>query len=112
MNQVQNSVTLIGHIGQDPKSIKTKSDRTMTTFSLATNESYTKDGKKVTTTQWHNCQCFGKLGDTLVKYTKKGSQMAVMGKIIYNKYTDKNGIARVATNIEVNDFFFLDKKEE
>jgi len=33
-----------------------------------------------------------------------------MGKITYNKYTDKNGVARTTTNIDVNDFSFLDKK--
>ena len=72
MNQVQNSVTLIGNLGNAPEMIKTKSDSAMVKFSIATNESYTKNGEKIESTQWHNCVTFGKRGETLHQYAKKG----------------------------------------
>lgn len=110
MNQVQNSVTLIGNLGNAPEMINTKSDSAMVKFSIATNESYTKNGEKIKSTQWHRCITFGKRGETLHKYAKKGSKIAVQGKIMYRNYTDKDGNARTSTNIEVSDFTFLDKK--
>ena len=110
MNSVQNAVTLIGNLGDAPKIINTKNDTMMVSFSLATNESYMKNGEKIQNTQWHNCITFGKRGEALHKYAKKGSKIAVQGKIQYKNYTDKNGNARTATNIQVSDFTFLDTK--
>lgn len=112
MNQVQNSVTLIGNLGQDPEK-KGSKQNAITSFSLATNESYNnKDGEKVTVTQWHRCVAFGKKAETLVQYAKKGSKLAVQGKIKYNRYTDKDGIERLSIDIVVNDFALLDQKPE
>ncbi len=112
MNQVQNSVTLIGNLGKDPVK-KGSKQSSVTSFSLATNESYNnKDGEKVTITQWHRCVAFGKKAETLVQYAKKGSKLAVQGKIKYDRYTDKDGIERLSIDIVVNDFVLLDQKPE
>lgn len=111
MNKVQNSVTLIGNIGKDAEMIKTSNGNPMAKFSMATNETYMKDGTKVTITQWHNCVSFGKKSEVLQKYAKKGIKIAIQGKLKYNNYTDKNGISRTAVNIEINDFSLLGKIE-
>ncbi|WP_020537987.1 single-stranded DNA-binding protein [Lewinella cohaerens] len=112
MNQVQNSVTLIGNLGKDPVK-KGSKQNTVTSFSLATNESYNnKDGEKITLTQWHRCVAFGKKADILVQYAKKGSKLAVQGKIKYDRYTDKDGIDRLSMDIIINDFIMLDQKPE
>ncbi len=109
MNLIQNSVTLIGYIGKDAEMLKTNTGNSMVRFSLATNESYMKDGHKVTQTDWHNCVAYGKKSEFLQKYAKKGCKMAVIGKLKYNNYTDKKGIERIAVNIVVNDFSPLGK---
>lgn len=112
MNQVQNSVTLIGNLGKDPVK-KGSKQNSVTSFSLATNESYNnKDGEKITVTQWHRCVAFGKKADTLVQYAKKGSKLALQGKIKYDRYTDKDGIDRLSIDIIINDFIMLDQKPE
>lgn len=110
MNQVQNSVTLIGNLGQAPEKFDTTNGSFFTKFSLATNEFYMKDGEKIQTTQWHRCITFGKKAEAIHKYAKKGGKLAVQGKITYRNYTDKDGKTRLATNIEVNDFQLLDRK--
>ncbi|PSR14974.1 MAG: single-stranded DNA-binding protein [Bacteroidetes bacterium] len=114
MNQVQNSVTLIGNLGKDPQPINTqKDDTTMISFSLATNEVYNnKQGEKVTTTQWHRCVAFGKKAEVIKQYAQKGSKMAVQGSLRYTRYTDKEGVERFSVDITVNDFAFLDSKPE
>lgn len=109
MNLIQNSVTLIGYLGKDAEMIKTSTGNPMVKFSLATNESYMKEGNKVTLTDWHNCVSYGKRSEFLQKYAKKGHRIAVTGKLKYNSYTDKNGIDRTAVNIVVNDFSLLGK---
>jgi len=112
MNSVQNTVTLIGNLGNAPEKFDTKNDSTMVRFSIATNESYIKNGEKIQSTQWHNCITFGKRGEILHKFAKKGSKLAVQGKIQYRNYTDKEGKSRMSTNIQVSDFTFLGRRSE
>jgi single-strand DNA-binding protein len=112
MNQVRNSVRLIGNLGKDPESIATKTDTVMTTFSLATNDNYTKNGDRVSETQWHRCKAFGKKAESIMKYAKKGIQMAVDGQIKYSRYTDKAGVERLSVDIIVSDFLLLNNKSE
>ena len=112
MNQVQNSVTLIGNLGKDPD-YRTLENGQVCRFSLATSSSYkNKAGEKVTDTQWHNVVAFGKTAEIISQYASKGSKLAIQGKITYRKYTDKAGIDRYSTDIVVSDFVFLSKREE
>lgn len=111
MNLLANSVTLVGHLGKNPERLNTKTNSIVTTFSLATNETYIdKSGEKVTTTQWHRCVAFGKRAETLLKLAQKGSKLLVQGQIKYNRYTDKDGIERLSVDIQVGDFMLLDNK--
>ena len=71
-----NSVTLTGRLGSDPEK---KENRV--TFSIATNDGY-GDKKK---TNWHNCVAFGKSGDILAEFAKKGDNLSVSGHLDYFK---------------------------
>ena len=45
MSTIQNSVMLIGHLGDNPEEVKLDSNKKLTTFSVATNLRYkNKDG--------------------------------------------------------------------
>lgn len=93
-----NKVTLFGRVGNDPENTKG-----VVKFSLATDESYKdKDGNKVEKTAWHSCVSFGKQGEIIEKYVKKGDQFLIEGKIDYNKHEDK-----YYTSIIVSEFNFI-----
>lgn len=78
---------------------------------MATNESYkNQKGEKVTETTWHNLVMWGKTAENLSKYTDKGSEVGVEGKISNRSYTDKNGEKRYMTEIVVSDFLLMEKK--
>jgi single-strand DNA-binding protein len=114
MKTLNNSVRLLGNVGMDPEVISFESGNKLAKFSLATNErrkSKEKDGYENITT-WHNLVIWGKGADIIETYIKKGAQLAVEGKLTYNKYTDKDGNSRVATEILVNDFTMLGGKSE
>lgn len=111
MNLLVNSVTLLGHVGKDPERLNVKTNSIVTSFSLATKETYIdKNGEKVTTTQWHRCVAFGKRAENLMQLVQKGSKMLVQGQIRYNRYTDKDGIERQSVEIQVGEFMILDSK--
>jgi single-strand DNA-binding protein len=50
-----NKVTLVGHVGEDPKVNQINDDVKVARFPLATNEFYIdKEGNEIQKTQWHN----------------------------------------------------------
>ena len=66
MRNLRNSVQLIGRLGQDPEVRTLTSGKKLTSFSLATTDSYKNaNGDKVEETQWHNVVAWGKVGEIL-----------------------------------------------
>ena len=111
MNNLRNSVRLIGNLGAAPEVKSLEKGNKLAKLSLATNETYTNQkGEKVTETQWHNLVVWGKQADIVEKYLTKGSEIAVEGKLTSRSYTDKEGVKKYFTEIVVNDFLMLDKK--
>jgi single-strand DNA-binding protein len=111
MNNLRNSVRLIGNLGAAPEVKNLEKGNKVAKLSLATNETYTNTkGEKVTDTQWHNLVVWGKPAEIVEKYLTKGSEIAVEGKLTSRSYTDKDGVKKYFTEIVVNDFLMLDKK--
>ncbi|WP_026952895.1 single-stranded DNA-binding protein [Algoriphagus mannitolivorans] len=108
MNALRNKVQLIGRLG-DKVEIKTlESGKIMGKASLATNEVYRNaQGEKVTETTWHNLVIWGKNAEILDKYTDKGSEIAIEGKLTNRSYNDKNGEKRYITEVVVNEILLL-----
>ena len=107
-----NKVFLIGYTGKDPEVMTTDAGLKIARFSLATNESYkNKDGEKVEKTEWFNIVAFKGRAETLEKYVKKGSRLAIEGKFQSRTY-EKDGQTKYFTEVVVLNFEFLDKKEE
>jgi single-strand DNA-binding protein len=112
MNNLRNSVRLIGNLGQNPDVKELTGGKKLAKFSIATSETYKDEkGEKVTETQWHNLIVWGKQADTIEKYLKKGSEVAIEGKLNNRNYTDKEGNKRYVTEIIVNEFVLLGGKK-
>ena len=110
---MRNKVTLIGNLGQNPEVKELNGGNKLAKFSLATNETYrNKAGEKVTETQWHNLIAWGKTADIIGKYLKKGSEVAVEGKLLNRNYTDKEGMKRYITEIQVSEVLMLGAKKD
>ncbi|HEY6161798.1 MAG TPA: single-stranded DNA-binding protein [Bacteroidia bacterium] len=108
MNTLRNKVQLIGNLGNNPEVKSLEGGRKLAKFSLATSEQYkTKDGEKVKETQWYNLVTFGKTANIVEKYLKKGSRVAVEGKLTSRDYTDKDGIKRSFVEVQVNELLML-----
>lgn len=110
MLSISNKVQLIGFLGAEPETKNLESGKKVTRFSLATNESYKNaNGEKVTDTQWHNIVAWGKVAELAETLLKKGSHLAIEGKLTSRSYTDVNGNGRAITEIQLNEFLLLDK---
>lgn len=112
MNALRNRVQLIGNLGANPEVKNFDKGKKLAKFSLATNESFKNaQGELIKETQWHNLVAWGKTAEIVEKLLKKGSEIAVEGKLISRNYTDKDGAKRYITEIEVSEFLILSKRE-
>lgn len=108
MNALRNKVQLIGNLGMDPEVKSLDGGKKLAKMSLATNESYKNaQGEKVTETQWHNLVAWGKTAEIAEKFLNKGSEVVVEGKLIHRNYTDKDGVKRYVTEVEVSELLLV-----
>jgi single-strand DNA-binding protein len=111
MSNLRNSVQLIGRLGQDPELRTFDSGKTKATFSLATSEKFkNQKGEKVEETQWHNLVVWGKLAEIAGQYLKKGSEIAIEGKLVHRSYEASGGEKKYITEINVKDMVMLGGK--
>lgn len=103
-----NKITLIGNLGRDPEVRMIDNNRKVTSFSLATNKTYTNSrGEKVEKTEWFRISAWNKLADISENYLKKGSLVYVEGELSTNEYTDKEGKPRFSLEVMVRDLTLL-----
>ena len=111
MENLRNSVRLVGRLGIDPKVTKFENGKQVVTFRIATDESYkTKEGERVENTQWHNLTVWNGLSKVAEKYLKKGMEITVEGRLVHRTYEDKNGKTVFVTEVEVQDLLMMGKK--
>ncbi len=104
---MKNKVQLIGHVGQDPE-IKQLENGRVANFTIATNDSYTNaKGEKVEQTEWHRVSAWGKTVEIIEQLLKKGSHVAIEGKLTHRSYDDKDGNKRYITEVVANELVML-----
>ncbi len=111
MYALKNKVQLIGNLGNAPEVKTLESGKKMARFSIATNESYRNaKGEKITETQWHNLIAWGKVAELAEKYLTKGKEVMIEGKLVNKNYTDKAGVKKYITEVQVNELLLLGDK--
>ena len=103
-----NQVALMGRLTADPELRHTPNDVAVTTFTIAVNRSYVKQGAErqadfIDIVAWRNTAEF------ICRYFKKGQMMAVSGSIQTRTYTDKEGKNRKAFEIVADNVEFVPK---
>lgn len=107
-----NKVILVGHLGKDPEIRYLDGNISIVNFPFATSEFYSKDGKRIEQTEWHNIVMWRSLADMAVKYLSKGRLVYIEGKLRTRTYEDKEGIRRYTTEIVADSFNILGRKSD
>lgn len=108
-----NKVFLIGHVGQDPEVHTFENDSAVANFSLATKERGYKlqNGTEVPErTDWHRIVMKGNAAKTVEKYVHKGDRLAIIGKVSYRDFEDRNGQKVHVTEIIAHEMEMLTPK--
>jgi single-strand DNA-binding protein len=93
-----NKVILLGFLGADPECRTLDSGKMVANFSLATTETYKKDGEKQSVTEWHRVCLFGAPAEIAQKYLKKGQLVYIEGKLKTRSW-EKDGVTKYTTEI-------------
>lgn len=111
MQNLRNRVQLIGRLGKDPETTFFDDGKALSKFSIATTEVFNNaQGEKVEETSWHQIVTWGKTAQHAGEYLKKGSEVAIEGKILTKQWQDKEGNNRQTTEIVAHEFLMLGKK--
>ncbi|MBA4250238.1 MAG: single-stranded DNA-binding protein [Chlorobiaceae bacterium] len=106
-----NRAQLIGNLGRDPENRVTSNNLNITSFSIATTNSYKgTDGNWINETTWHNIVAFN-ISDYLKQTLRKGLKAYVEGRISKREYTDKEGVKRTSLEIIASQIIPLDSRE-
>ena len=96
-----------GNLGNDAEQRFTSDGKSVVSFSVGVKCGY---GDKATTT-WARCSMFGKSGEGVFPYLKKGILVGVSGEAALREWSDKEGQKRTNLEVRVNDLSLLSKKE-
>lgn len=97
-----NIVVIEGHITRNAE-MKSAGATTVTSFSIANNQSYKKDGDWVDNVYFFECEIWGAFGETMRQYLNKGQKVTIIGQLVQNRWIDTNGKSRNAEKIRVKD---------
>ena len=106
-----NRVVLAGRLTKDPELRKTNSDVSFATFTLAVdNRIREQDGTRGTI--FLDCRVFRDQAENMVKYTRKGSMVAVDGSLNQRNFERRDGTKGKAIEIIVDSVTFLEPKKD
>ena len=104
-----NKVTLMGNLTRDVEMRTTPSGQSVANFSLAVSRSWKgQDGQTQEQTSFINCVAWGRAGEIIAQYVKKGDALLVSGRLDQRSWDDKeSGQKRSTIEVNVEDFNFV-----
>lgn len=92
MSEGVNKVLLLGNVSTDPELRFTQGGQGVLSFNVATNESYLdRDKQRKERVDFHAVVVWGKRGEGLAKFLKKGFGLFVEGALRTRTWDDKDG---------------------
>lgn len=108
-----NKVILMGRLTRDPEvrySEGANGQSAVARFSLAVDRRRSANNTEGPSADFINCVAFGKSGEFAGKYLKKGTKIALTGRIQTGSYTNKEGQKVFTTDIIVDEMEFAESK--
>lgn len=113
MSRTLNKAMLIGNVGKDPELKTTPSGIPVTSFRLATSETWKdRDGNLREHTDWHTIVAWRGLAEVIYKLVTKGSRVYIEGKIQTRSFDDKSGNRRHVVEILADNMLLLEQRKK
>ena len=107
-----NNVSLVGRLTTDPELRYTTDNRAYVRVNVAVDRGLSKEDKEAgkQSADFISCVFWNKTAENLAKFMKKGSQIALIGKIRTGSYDKEDGTKGYTTDVRVDNLTFLDSK--
>ncbi len=106
-----NKIIVIGNLGKDPEMRFTPSGHPITSFSVATNRSYTTaEGERKEETEWFTVVTWNKLAEQCNQFLTKGRLVYVEGRFHMRTWEGQDGQKHYQNEIVANSVRFLDRQ--
>lgn len=99
----------VARLTADPQLSETGNGTEVCSFSIASNNEYIVNGEKKSQVSFFNCVAWKNLAKVVSQYCKKGSRVAIVGKLNQRSY-EKDGVTKRVFEIVVEELQFLDNK--
>ena len=103
-----NRVILTGRMTADPVLRKTNTDKSVASFTVAVDRRSGQGGNQ--TADFINCVVWNAAAENVARYMRKGSLVAVDGRIQTRKYQDNQGNNRTAFEVVCDNVVFLETR--
>lgn len=106
-----NSIIIMGRLTADPELRTTQSGLSVTSFTVAVDRRYAKQGEEKQT-DFINCVAWRNTAEFVTRYFRKGQMIAVQGSLQMRNYEDSQGNKRTAYEILADSVSFCGSKNE
>lgn len=104
-----NKLILMGRLTRDPEvRYGGANNNAIARFSIAVDRRFKRDGQP--TADFFNCTAFGKLGEFVEKYLRKGTKIVLDGEIQNDNYQNKEGQMVYGFQVIANNIEFAESK--
>lgn len=107
-----NKAILMGRLTRDPDIRYTQGDNPMciARYTLAVDRRFNRNNDDGNNADFIPCICFGKSAEFVEKYLRKGTKMAVTGRIQTGSYTNRDGVKVYTTEVVIEEQEFAESK--
>ena len=108
-----NKVILMGRLTRDPEVRYSQGDNAMAIarYTLAVDRRFSRNnGDDQQSADFIGCVAFGRAGEFAEKYFRKGTKIAVTGRIQTGSYTNRDGVKVYTTDVVVEEQEFAESK--
>ena len=104
-----NKVILLGNLTRDPELRYTPQGAAVCEFALALNHVYTnkQTGQKVEEVSYIDIVAWGKTGETIAEYMKKGRQILIEGRLKQDRWEAQDGKKMSKVRVTAESFQFI-----
>lgn len=105
-----NKVVLLGRIVRDPAVRYSQGENAsaVSKITLAIDRRFKRDGEQ--NADFINCVAFGKIAEFQEKYFRKGTKIAIVGRIQTGSYVNKDGVKVYTTDVIIEEQEFAESK--
>ena len=103
-----NSVNIIGRLTKEPELQHTPGGKSVLKVSVALNDGYKENQKSY----FFDVQIWDKSAENVAKYVKKGDRIGLSGKLVQDRWQDKDGNKRSKVYVNAFQIFFIETKSK